>query len=432
MSDPIKSLKVMVIDHGRFFHIAQRLSRDVDHVYYWAPAERDSPLLRECCVGDGFEEVERVDSPWDVKDECDLFVFVDVGFAGMQAELVSQGLDVWGARSGDRLEMSRGYFLKELEQAGLAVPHYEKIKGLTNLQLHLKDKEDKWIKVSKFRGDFETMHYTNWRQDEVTLDGYAVRFGPLKEQIVFFVFDPIDAVIEDGCDTWCIDGQWPKTVLHAMEMKDKCLIGALQPMADLPDEVKSVNEAFGPILASHGYRSFFSTEVRITEDGESYFIDPTCRAGSPPSQVQCELYSNYAEIIWRGAQGECVEPEPAAKFGVQVALKTDGDRTEWIAVELPKELDQWVKCGFCCKVDSRICFPPVTEYHTSDLGYLCAIGDTLDEAVESLREKRDLLPDGLKCDFTSLAELLKDVKAAEDHSIELTTEPVPEPAEALK
>ena len=60
------------------------------------------------------------------------------------------------------------------------MPVYEEVLGLTNLRLFLEDKEDKYIKIDRFRGDWETLHWTNWRAMEGALDNYAVRLGPLK------------------------------------------------------------------------------------------------------------------------------------------------------------------------------------------------------------------------------------------------------------
>lgn len=429
---PTSEVVACVCDHGRFLHMARRLARDMAKVYYWSPTERDCPLIREMAVGYGFEDIERITNLWAVKDECDLFVFPDVGFSGLQRELISQDFPVWGARNGDRLETNRGLFLDILKDTSLPVPTYVEVLGLTELRVFLKDAEDKYIKISKYRGDWETLHWTNWREMEGTLDSYAVRFGPLKDLITFYVFEPIDTQIEDGVDAYFVDGQWPKTVLKGMECKDKAYLGTMQKFEDIPEEVRVVNEIFGPILDTFGYRGFFSTEVRITEAGESFFIDPTCRCGSPPSQVQAELFGNYGDIIWGGAQGELVEPEPTAKFGVQAAIAIDGDRTDWNAVDFPESLDQWVKCGFCCLIDGRTCFPPITEYNTSELGYLCAIGDTIDEAIESLREHKEMLPDGVKCEFNSLADLLTEIHAAEENGMEFTPQPVPEPAEIIK
>lgn len=427
--NPASEITACVVDNGVFPHVARRLARDFETVYYWSPQERAFPTIRDCCIGDGFDGVERVDSPWRVKDQCDLFVFPDIGFSAMQAELISQGRVVWGARGGDSLEINRGKFLGALEEAGLPVAKHEIIKGITNLRLFLKDKGDKFIKMSRFRGDFETFHWRDWGQDESALDAYAVRFGPLKEQATFYVFDPIDTDIEDGVDAYCIDGLWPETVIHGFENKDKSYLGTFQKFSDLPEEVRKVNEAFGPILAEYEYRSMFSTEVRITKEGESFFIDPTCRFGSPPSQVQCEMIENLGEIIWAGANGRLVEPKPAAKFGVQALIKVD--RSDWAVMDIPDEIDQWVKFAFSCKSDGRTCIPP-DEQGVSEIGWLVAVGDTIEEAVSNLREHKEQLPDGVCCEFNSLSDLLKEVKEAEDKGMEFTDQPVPEPAIVLE
>ena len=417
-----------MIDHGRFLHVARRLARDYAKVYYWTPTERDCPLVREACIGDGFKDITRISKIREVRDECDLFVFPDIGFSDLQLDLIDAGKPVWGAREADTLESDRGKFLEVLMTTDLPVPKYVAIKGLTNLALHLRHEEDKYIKISTFRGDWETLHWTNWREMEGTLDSYAVRFGPLKERITFYVFDPIDTEIEDGVDSYCIDGQWPEMVLHGVEAKDKAYLGTMQRMSDVPKETRIANDEFGPILADYGYRGFFSTEVRITKEGESFFIDPTCRCGSPPSQIQGELFANYGEIVWRGANGELVEPDPAAKFGVQAAISIDGDRADWNSIIFHDELDQWVKCGFCCKPDDRTVFPQITEYNTSELGYLCGIGDTIEEAIAHLRHNKDLLPDGVKCEFNSLSDLLAEVQSAEEAGMEFSDQPVPDPA----
>lgn len=425
-------ITVCVVDHGRFLHVARRLGRDFRKVYYYTPTERDCPLIREACIGVGFPEIERIKSLPKAKRECGLFVFPDIGFEDEQRELITDGFFVWGCRDAGLLESNRGKFLEALKTTSLPMPKYEEILGLTNLRSFLEDKEDKYIKIDKFRGDWETLHWTNWREMEGTLDSYAVRFGPIKDGITFYVFDAIETMIEDGIDTYCIDGQWPETVLKGMEQKDKAYLGTIQKFADVPKEVRVVNEAFGPILETYGYRGLFSTEVRITEDGQSFFIDPTCRAGSPPSQSQAELFGNYSQIVLDGAQGKITEPEPTAQFGVQAALAIDGDRSDWNVVEFPPELDQWVKCGFCLLDNGRTCFPPITEYNTSELGYLCATGNTIKEAIEQLRKHQDMLPSGVRCEFSSLADILKEVHEAEKEGMEFTPQEVPQPAIVLE
>jgi len=431
---PLNEVTACVIDHGRFVHVARTLGLAYGKVYFTSPEERDCPLSREACIGDGFPEIQRVKSLWDVKDECDIFVFPDVGFCGEQKELIGQGYPVFGAGAADALETRKGTFLRTLSQTDLPVPKYETIKGLSNLRLYLREAEDKYIKISNFRGDWETLHWTNYDDMEATLDSYSVRWGPIKDLIVFYVFEPIDTEIEDGVDSYCVNGQFPKTVLHGMECKDKGYIGTMQKLEDLPEEVRIVNEVFGPILGkmNGGSAMKFSTEVRITKDGKSYFIDPTCRFGSPPSQGECLLIKNLPEIIYRGAMRELIEPETDQNFVVQAHVTVSGDRTEWNSFRLDEELSDALKCGFSCQIDGKLCLAPITEYHTSEAGYLCATGDTLIEAIEKLRELKDRLPDTLKCEFSSIADILKEIHAAEEKDMQFTDQHVPEPEVILE
>lgn len=418
-----------VIDHSIFLPIAQKVAQTFKHTFYWTPHEREFEVIQEAVIGDGFDNLERVDDFWEIKDQCDLFFFPDVGFSGLQKELVSQGFPVWGGRDADTYEVNRGKFLRKLYQLGLDVPKYEAMRGVTALARHLLDKTDKFVKVSRWRGNCETFHWLDWDQSESILDCMAYKLGPAKELPMFYVLDPIDAEVEDGVDTFCIDGKLPSVCLHAMECKDKALLGTMVPFADIPEEVRIATEAFAPVLAEHGYRNFFSSEVRIAKDG-NFFIDPTLRAGSPPSQLQCELFSNLAEIIWAGANGECIDPVPTAEFGVQALLTVKGDRSCWTAVEIPKELKQWVKCGGACQIGELLCQPP-DEARGNDIGWLVAIGDTIEEAIESLKEHAAALPDGVCCDCAPLAELLKEVDSAQKQDMPFTDDKLPEPSIVL-
>lgn len=427
----VADLHVRVIDKGLFLPIARRLAKEVAKVTFWTPWDKAFPTVKDM-IGDGFDDVERVNSEWEDKNTVDLWVFADVGFSDMQKELISQGKIVWGARDADALELLRGKFLKSLIPTNLPQPSYEAVVGMEALRKHLRDKEQKWIKISKFRGDWETLHFRDWRQDEAELDARAVRLGPWKEVITYYVFDEIKTDIEDGCDTWCIDGQFPSVVIHGMEAKDKAYLGTFQKYADLPKEVRVVSDEYGPILGGYGYRSFFSTEVRITEDGRSYFIDPTLRAGSPPSQVMTEMIGNYADIIWRGAQGEVVDPEPANKFGVQALLSLPKGRSTWNTIEFPDELDQWVKCGNCMKIAGRLCFPPDPEEPGGPIGWLIGVGDSPQAAIEHLKRNVEELPQGVCCEFSHIADLIKEVDEAESKGMEFTEQVMPEPEIVLK
>jgi hypothetical protein len=424
-----KDIVALFVDTGIFPHIARRLARDYKTVYYWSPWENAFPRLKDSIIGDGYGDIIACESIESVKAECDLFVFPDIGYGDLQMELVEQGKAVWGARQADELEALRGKFLEVLGETSLPVPEHQKIKGITNLKLYLQDKEDQYIKVSTYRGDFETFHFRSMDADEGVLDKWAVTLGPLKEMLSFFVFEPIDTEIEDGIDTWCIDGQWPETIIHGMECKDSAYLGAFQKMSDTPKEISIINEEFGPILARYGYRGFFSTEGRITKEGETFFIDPTCRAPSPPSQCMCEMIGNLGEIVWKGANGIMCEPEQAFKFGAQAIFKVDRD--EWGIYEIPDELDQWVKIAFSCKVDGKICVPP-DPTGVEEIGWVVGCGDTMEEAIEHLRKNKDAMPDGCNVQFSSLADLLKELHEAKAAGMELSDQKIPEPASIIE
>lgn len=427
---PTSEVTALVIDTGVFQHIARRVAREFNKVWYWSPWEIAFPRLKDDLICDGYDEVERVESIEEVKSQCDLFIFPDIGYADLQVELQESGKAVWGCRHADELEANRGKFLKVLAtETDLPVPEHEKLKGVTNLRLFLKDKENYYIKVNTYRGDFETCKFRNMDSDEHLLDQWAVKLGPLKEEFVFYAFAHIDTEIEDGIDTYCIDGRWPNRVMHGMECKDSAFIGCFQNYDDVPEETRCANDAFGPILEKYGYRGAFSTEVRITKDKESFFIDPTCRFPSPPSQCQCEMIGNLGDIIWQGANGNLIEPDEVAQFGAQAIFKVDRD--EWGVFEIPKELDPWVKIAFSCKHEGRICVPPDPQ-GVEEIGWVVGIGDTMEGAIESLREHKDAMPDGCHVQFQSLADLLKELQTASEAGMEMTDEEIPEPSTVIE
>lgn len=418
-----------VVDFGTFIHFSRRLAKDFSKVYYCCPSwETAFPRINQAVIGDGYPDIQWVESPFDVKD-ADLFVFPDIGLASWQESLVSHGKPVWGCRHADGLESRRGLFLKTLKESGLEVPKYQVASGLSELRRILKDDTDKYIKVSTYRGDFETFHFRSMDQDLGTLDQWAVTLGPLQEHFKFFVLDPIESNIEDGCDTWCIDGVWPEEVIHAMECKDKALLATFCKFNELPDPVRQVNEKMGPVLKRYGYRGLFSTEVRITEDGKGYFIDPTCRAASPVSQVQCDLIGNLGEIVWNGANGKCINPEPTARFGVQAIFKVC--RENWEVIDVPPEIEQHVKVSFSCLIDGKICVPPDPN-GVEEIGWLTATGNSIKESIDNLKEYQEQMPDGLCVQSDSLAELLTEAHTAQEHGMKFTNQKIPEPSSVVQ
>lgn len=424
-------LTVCCIDNGLFLPLALKLAPSFKRMLYWTEWMESFPTLNKRVIGDGYAEIERVDDFWDYKNEVDLWIFPDIYRSGLQKELEAQGKLVFGSRDGDRLEIYRGTFLRVLEEVGLPVPKAEKVVGLTELKAQLHDREDVYIKISKYRGTMETTHWRSWRQDEGLLDSLAVKLGPLKDMITFLVFDAIPTDLELGVDTLCINGQFPGTMLNGLESKDKGYLGSVMKREEMPQQLQDVLDAFGPVLGKESYRNAFSAEVRVVED-TGYFIDATCRFPVPGSGAESELITNLPEVIVAGAQGQLVEPVFGARFAAECVLSSKAEKHAWTIADFSESVKPFVRCGDSCLVDGRVCFPP-HEPHTGDeIGWLVSTGNTVKDTVETMKEQVKLLPDGVCAATDSLFDLLKEAISSEDQGIEFTEQPIPEPETALE
>jgi len=405
------------------------MAEQAKRVIWCNPDRRSFPSLKQGCIGDGFEDIEITLDFWPLLKEIDLVCFPDIGHAGLQLHLEEMGMPVWGSRGGDSIEINREKFLGMLKEVGLDVPEYTVVVGLGELMDHLRDLEDQYIKVSRWRGDMETTHWRNWAMDQGWLDWLAVNLGPCKEHVRFLVFPAIDTPLEIGGDTYGVDGNWPKIMLSGIESKDTTYFGAVTEREKMPEQIKAVLEAFSPFLAKNRYRNQWSMEVRVKDD-LAFFIDATCRGGMPSSASQQLLWENFAEIVWAGANGELVDPVPAAKFSIEAMVTTKTGKDCWDIVQIPKSLERGVRFSNCAFMDGCYVFPP-DENHSGELGWLCAIGDTPRQTLEAAKELADQLPDGCDANIENLVGLIKEIDEAEKQNIPLTTEPMPEPAEVI-
>jgi hypothetical protein len=199
-------------------------------------------------------------------------------------------------------------------------------------------------------------------------------------------------------------------------------------MKDIAEPVRMVNELFGPVLDRYGTQGPFSTEVRLVGD-DPYFIDSTNRFGSPPSQLQTALITNLPQVIYHGARGELIEPESDDELGAQVLITSDREKEEWLPFDMDPKLRPWVKSAFACEVEGVITIAPNPLENCA--GWLVATGDTLEQVIETLKERKALLPEGFDCDLTSLCDLLREMESAKDYGVKIA-DPIPEPATVLE
>jgi len=90
---------ILVIDNGLFLHFAEHLTEYFGTVYYWSPWVSAFPKSNSLIVGQGVPGITRVRSIWEVADEVDLFVFLDIGYGQLQDYLAGMG-KAEGYRSG--------------------------------------------------------------------------------------------------------------------------------------------------------------------------------------------------------------------------------------------------------------------------------------------------------------------------------------------
>jgi hypothetical protein len=427
----IKDLTVCVVDHGIYFPVAQRLARDCKKVYYHRPNGEAFETFAQACGGDGHEDVTFISDFWPIKSEIDCFVFPDVGDSGLQLELESQGFPVWGSKSADVQEKMRGVWLKTCEKIGLPMPVTHKIKGITNLRLFFLDHEGEvfHVKISRFRGDMETWKACERSQIENKLDVLALKFGPFKERITFYVQEPVDTDIEGGADTYFVNGQYPDKIILGYEKKGESYFATWKERAEMPPEIWKPSELMADMLASYGYCNTVSSEVRV-KGNESFMLDPCLRFPSPAGEEELEMYGNFSEIIYRGACGELVQPEMTAKFCGEAVISYNGHKEGWKSIRVPKEVRQWVKLYACGYEDGACHFPPSQDPEA--IGCAVGLGDKPQDVIDRLREIADALKDSsVELKIEPMADLFKEIEKAEKEGIDFSSQPVPEPASVI-
>jgi hypothetical protein len=427
----IEEVVACVIDRGTFFPVAERLARGFGKVYYHKPDGESFRTVANGALGDGNPKVQWLDDYWPIKDQIDVFVFPDCRDGGLQWELANQGFPVWGSRNASLLESFRGRWHKLCQELGMPLPETNEVVGLENLAAFLRENEgESWfVKISEWRGDMETWEAKNRQQVEHKLAWLQMRWGPMSRHMKFFVQKKLDTDIESGSDTYNVWGEYPDEVIIGYEKKGESYFAAVRPASEMAPEVWSLSKGIQPTLAEMRYANFVSSEIRI-KDGEGYWLDPCFRCPSPAGEEQLEMYENFPEIVYAGAQGELVQPKWAAKFCGEAVIAYTGDREAWKAVTVPDEVKQWVKLYANIEDDGAYHFPPAQDPEA--IGCAVALGDDPEEIVDKLKEIAEAMKDSpVSLNIQPLADLFAEIKEAEKEGIEFAQEPVPEPATVL-
>lgn len=383
---------VILYDYGLFIELAIRLAKDFKKVYYYMPWKSAFAKRNEYMVGYGTEAegITKVDNFFSTVDECDLVVFPDIYDADLQEHLRSQGKLVWGNGQSEELELDRWKTRMLQKQIGIDYPETKRIVGMDKLREYLQEHDDKWLKVSRFRGDMETYHHINWFTSQPFIDDLANRMGAAQKVAEFILEENLADCIEVGYDGWTVDGDYPAASFYGYEIKDLGYVGRFAAKSDLPPALKSVNEKLAPIYRRNLSRGFISTEVRIGRDRVPYFIDPCVRCGSPPTEGLMECYKNLGEIIWEGAQGRLVVPVPEAKFCVIAMIYSEWAADAWMPIKFPKAARRWVKFKNLAIIDGKYYTVPQNE-NMPEIGAVVGIGNSVEECSKRIDEVAEQL-----------------------------------------
>lgn len=433
MSDDLSGKVACVVDGGQFIEFALRLAREdgFGKVLYFNPRWEPYARVQNGAIGEGEPSLTRIECLWPLP-KADCFVFPDCILPGIQEEIRSRRLPVWGSGDGVFLEWRRGRFRETLKEVGLPVHPFTVTKGITELREYLQDKEDQYIRISRWRGNMETMHWINEDLSAADLDALGIELGPMGNVLNFIVEEGYDAT-EIGYDGYFSGGQFPDVSFHGIECKDKSYFGALVAKPDWPEPIRIVNEAMLPLLKELDYANFFHTEIRVTKDGTPYFTDPTCRQATPAGEPLVEAFSNLPQIVWEGSNGASLAPVVEAEFAAQVLIEhADDGELHWRYLEVPEEVRRWVKLYNPVRVSSELySFPPLRD-SCPTIGSVLGLGHTPEEAIDSLKEHAAALSgQSVTVAIESLASALAETAKADGEAMELGLHEVPEPATAL-
>jgi len=111
-----------------------------------------------------------------------------------------------------------------------------------------------------------------------------------------------------------------------------------------------------------------------------------CRkAGPGTSAIQCELISNYTEVCYGLATGERVDPVIKYKYAAACAFHSEEAINDWVRVQFPKEMRQWVKLRMACKKGGQYYAIPGFD----SLGTVIGMGDSIKTAISLVEDRME-------------------------------------------
>ena len=321
-------------DSGLYTAMASALAEEgKNDVIYVLPNVNAFPMLKDIVAGlnMGMMKLDKYGLPlqfWDYVDKADCIVNFDVSQNDVIAFLREKYPDksIVGAGKAAVLEDNRVVFKRVLKAAGLSVGGYEVKHGFSELVDYLKDKENVYIKISIFRGSWETMHFETWDKSRQILYKRATQIGlDLAETIDFMVEEPLESIVEIGVDGFfCKDHYIPFSM--GWEIAKNAYFG--RTGSQLCPQIEETLDALTPFWTKAGYAGLLSTEEKIMSATEHYFIDCCSRGALPLGVLYPRYIGNWSDFIYHLGKGEDIGIEYESKKYVGAFCLSSDDAKE--------------------------------------------------------------------------------------------------------
>ena len=155
--------------------------------------------------------------------------------------------------------------------------------------------------------------------------------------------------------------------------------------------------------------------VYVRRNGKPFWSSNCCRYGAPPNELLQEMYTNLAEIMWYGAEGICIDPVPAGKWGVEIILHSETAKDAWLPVHFPQEYRRNVKLRKSRRKGGVDYVRGVTE-----IGAVVAVGDSLDDCIEEATEiSKQVEAWDISTGAHCLSKIKDDMKRMKEYGISL-------------
>ena len=400
---------------GLYLYCAEKLAEKYKKVMYYLADSDAYPTSQKQTIGGGIKGVKRIHDFWKHVDEADCVYFFDCYDGELQHWLRSKGYTVFGSGRGEQIEIDKILFLEKLEEFGLPCPKTYLAEGVDDLCEYLKANDGETLFLKNLhRGDFESRKFTSMAQSRPFLNDLKKRLGSASDTVEVLVQHKIDSACEAGWDGFLVDGEYVPNGMCGYEAKDKGYIGVV--LAEKPEIIKQIDDAFAKEFKKLGYRCNYSNEIRITKDGTPYYIDCTARIPSPPGELMCEFYDNWAEATYQIARGEVPELKPKAKYGAEIVLVSGWHEHHEVHVKFPAKYKQHVKLKNHTVRDGE--YYCIENGNGGFFGAVVAWGNSIEEAAKKCLEIAETIEaDELEYDATIFDKVNESIEAGEKFGI---------------